>query len=300
MVSGALPAVLIFFIRLFVPESKKWEQQHARGATSHWANRDLIGVLIGCAASLAIIWVWMPGGPSIRVAGVVTLIGLAIALAGYLWPVWRYLSRAGRAGSMRSGSEREVLGRMLLGAALAGVALLGTWGAIQSGAPVGVRAATRPGSARQGVHTDLFGSWGDRSDDAGGVGSRAFRPPHHLCCALPWLDCLGPLALSNEHSLRAVLFILQFSGGRYDRGLLWLVPTLLARVVSNGSRATGQGFAYNFGRILAAIGGLQTATLVLFFDGNFPQAGSVLTAIYLVGVIVVWFGPETKGRPLPE
>ena len=30
MISGALPALLIFFIRLFVPESRKWEEEHAR------------------------------------------------------------------------------------------------------------------------------------------------------------------------------------------------------------------------------------------------------------------------------
>ena len=65
-------------------------------------------------------------------------------------------------------------------------------------------------------------------------------------------------------------------------------------------RATGQGFAYNFGRILAAIGGLQTATLMGFFNGSFPMAGSVLTVFYVVGLVVVWLGPETKGKLLPE
>ena len=44
MISGALPALLVFFIRLFVPESKKWEHEKARGATSHWSNGDLVGV----------------------------------------------------------------------------------------------------------------------------------------------------------------------------------------------------------------------------------------------------------------
>jgi hypothetical protein len=51
---------------------------------------------------------------------------------------------------------------------------------------------------------------------------------------------------------------------------------------------------------LAAIGGLQTATLMGVFGGSFPKAGSVLTVIYLVGMVVVWLGPETKGKPLPE
>src|SRR5690606_38933834 len=65
-------------------------------------------------------------------------------------------------------------------------------------------------------------------------------------------------------------------------------------------RATGQGFAFNFGRIVAAIGGLQTANLMNFFDNSFPKAATVMAAIYLVGMGIIWLGPETKGRPLPE
>ena len=64
--------------------------------------------------------------------------------------------------------------------------------------------------------------------------------------------------------------------------------------------ATGQGFAFNFGRIIAAVGGLQTANLIKFFDNSFPKAASVMAAIYLVGMSIVWLGPETKGRPLPD
>ena len=51
MIAGALPAVLVFFIRLFVPESQKWQVQRDSGGTSYWATRDLIGVLVGAAGS---------------------------------------------------------------------------------------------------------------------------------------------------------------------------------------------------------------------------------------------------------
>jgi SHS family sialic acid transporter-like MFS transporter len=45
---------------------------------------------------------------------------------------------------------------------------------------------------------------------------------------------------------------------------------------------------------------LQTATLASFFDGNFAKAGSVLALIYVFGLLVIWFCPETKGEELPE
>ena len=51
--SGPIPALLTLFIRLFVPESEKWEKEKAAGKASHWSERDLIGVLIGCGAARA-------------------------------------------------------------------------------------------------------------------------------------------------------------------------------------------------------------------------------------------------------
>ncbi len=50
--------------------------------------------------------------------------------------------------------------------------------------------------------------------------------------------------------------------------------------------------------MLAAIGALQTANLMNYFNGSFAKAGSVLCFIYLLGIVVVWFAPETKGKEL--
>src|SRR5262245_8962728 len=60
MIAGALPAVLVFFIRQFVPESQKWEHERDRGGTSHWATRDLLGVLLGGSAAATVIFLWSP------------------------------------------------------------------------------------------------------------------------------------------------------------------------------------------------------------------------------------------------
>jgi len=34
--------------------------------------------------------------------------------------------------------------------------------------------------------------------------------------------------------------------------------------------------------------------------GSFAKAASTVALIYLVGMVVLVFAPETKGRPLPE
>ena len=77
-------------------------------------------------------------------------------------------------------------------------------------------------------------------------------------------------------------------------------PLYFPELFPTSVRATGQGFAFNVGRVVAAVGGLQTATLMKAFDGSFARAGAVLAAIYLIGAVVIIWAPETKGRELPE
>src|SRR5262249_9220316 len=62
MLLGALPALLTFFIRLFVPESQRWQREHGSGTTAHWATRDLLGVGFGAIAAGAIIYLWAAEG----------------------------------------------------------------------------------------------------------------------------------------------------------------------------------------------------------------------------------------------
>ena len=124
MLVGAIPALLTMLIRLFVPESDKWTREKQAGRASHWAERDLIGVLIGAAAACGVIALWaLPAGRLdmwVRVAG--SLVGLVVVVLGYLYPARGYLLRSGLPASAR----RITLRRMLLAGAER-VPLLGTW-----------------------------------------------------------------------------------------------------------------------------------------------------------------------------
>jgi MFS family permease len=64
-------------------------------------------------------------------------------------------------------------------------------------------------------------------------------------------------------------------------------------------RATGQGFAWNAARCITAAGPLLVGTMLATF-GSFPAAAAATTAAYLVGLVAIWFGPETKGQPLED
>ncbi len=79
----------------------------------------------------------------------------------------------------------------------------------------------------------------------------------------------------------------------------WL-PLYLPELFHTRVRGTGQGFGFNFGRILAAIGTLQVGNLMGLFRGGYPQACSAMSAVYLLGLVLIIFAPETRGQSLPE
>ena len=298
MISGAFPAILIFMIRLFVPESEKWTHERDRGATSHWANVDLLGVLAGSIASLAIIWAWSPAGVSPIPATVITLAGLGVALVGFLHPVRRYLARAEAAGMIDRGEGRRVVKMMLFGAGLAAVALLGTWGSTQW-APRWA-AQLEPDPAKHAKEWTLIwlslGAITGTMAAALAAGRFGRRITYAVLCAA---SIVGALILYQGTSGYGSFFLpATFIAGGVTAAFYGFFPLYLPELFPTAVRATGQGFAFNFGRIVAAIGGLQTATLIAFFDGSFAMAGSVMAAIYLVGLVLVWFGPETKGQEL--
>ena len=64
-------------------------------------------------------------------------------------------------------------------------------------------------------------------------------------------------------------------------------------------RATGCGFCYNGGRALAALAPFALGDLARRLGGIAP-AVSIVSCIYLLGLIALLFAPETRGQPLPE
>ena len=311
MMCGTAPALLTFLIRLFVPESKRWEEERDRGATSFWATRDLLAVLAGATGPAMIIFLWadrqVPYSLALRVGGIFA--GLAIATVGYTWPVVRYMQRLTAAGE--AGHDlRPTMGRMLLAAGLSGVALLGTWGATQW-VPTWADKITE-GGLHVKEHAQMSSATGAI------VGT--------ILAALvgDWLGRRWTYVLMCLASLASAVWLYQFHA-EYNAGFLgatfllgactasfygWL-PLYLPELFRTKLRATGQGFGFNFGRILAAVGALQTGNLVEMFQqpvtiagwtlaGSYPLAGTTMSLVYLVGVGLIWLAPETKGRPLPD
>ena len=79
-------------------------------------------------------------------------------------------------------------------------------------------------------------------------------------------------------------------------------------------RATGVGFCYNTARYLAALAPLTLGTLTRVYkdsgftllsslgsvDSPFRYAAFTVAGVFVMGLFVLLFAPETKGKPLPE
>jgi len=113
-----------------------------------------------------------------------------------------------------------------------------------------------------------------------------------------------------NHAFGVQLLGSVFVAGAATAAFYGWFPLYFPELFPTSIRASSQGFAYNFVRVLSAVGSLQTATLAAYFSaGLAPErkdieglasAGATLAAIYLVGLLIIWLGPETKGKPLPE
>jgi SHS family sialic acid transporter-like MFS transporter len=315
MMFGALPALITLFIRIFVPESAKWESERQRGATSFWANRDLIAVLVGAVAACGIIVLWALNdgflGPErqalelpLRVLG--TVLGLIVVTGGYLYPVILYLHRAGEADRDASHGDgaagRGTLGLMLLAACLSGVALLGTWGTVQQIPPwSGALSAAPSDGASQVQIWSSFGAILGTILAALLADQLGRRVTYTLLCAGSLI--VVPMLFQTTTTFDTRFLVLVFLAGAITASFYGWLPLYLPELFPTRVRATGQGFGFNFGRIIAAIGALQIGNLKsLFSPYGWTDADvfSALACIYVVGMIIIWFAPETKGKPLPE
>ena len=302
MLSGAAPALLTFFIQWFVPESSRWREEHGRGTTSHWAARDLIGVLVGAIGACVMIFLWAKEFPAaVRLPG--SAVALVVVTLGYTYPVFRYLRRfrAESVSDRRTEATEEVwwfpIGRMWLGACLSGVALLGTWAAVQW-APSWADELTKGQVPEAKASTQILASIGAILGTlaAAWAGKWIGRRISYCFLCLTSLGSVLLLFQGNDRYGAFFLFCALLAGTCSASFYGWL-PLYLPELFRTRFRATGQGFSYNFGRILAAIGTLQTGA---FMKAGYPTACSVMSLIYLVGMAIIWLAPETKGQPLPE
>jgi MFS family permease len=192
----------------------------------------------------------------------------------------------------------------LVGSGLAFVAVFGLWGAT-NWTPTLVRSLPQlKGHDAAALASDV--SYATMMLNAGALlGYLSFGPlaDRFGRRAVFALMCAGslvmlPVAFLTPRSYGHVLLLLPLLGF-FNNGVFSGFPIYLPELYPTRLRATGSGFCFNVGRVLASGGPFLTGFLVTAL-GGFGRAASAIALIYLVGLAILPFAPETKGKPLPE
>ncbi len=190
----------------------------------------------------------------------------------------------------------------LLGIAFASVALIGTWGAVSGFLPVWVdQLAGDANPYAKGTIQVMLSIGAIAGCFLGPLMANRFgrRPAYFLLCLGSLISCAVLFRMFDAYNLMFIA-VATIVGVLTASFYGWL-PLYLPELFPTRVRATGQGLAFNFGRILAAAGALSTGLLLKnVFDGSYPQACATITLVYVVGMVLIWLAPETKGKPLPE
>lgn len=233
---GAVPAVLTFFIRLFVPESERWKE----------------------------------------------------AVAGKkVQPVREIFSRA-------------LLGRTILATLFASIPLIVTWGIVQW-IPLWTDQIAGPQNPGAKANSSTWVALGAIFGCiVAAISGQKFgrRPAYFVLCVAALASCV--YLFGGLHDYSAFFMMMVFVVGFFTASFYGWLPLYLPELFPTRVRATGQGLAFNFGRILAAAGAWNMGAIMGMFGNSYAKAGVAISMVYVIGMVVIWMAPETKGKPLPE
>lgn len=308
---GAVPALLALVVRIKLKEPEKWRQAKEAGELKGrfgsyaelFGNENWRPPIIGAASLIAAIVAVSFWPAQFNKLGVGFLLALGVIGCG--------------AKAAYGGKGSPWRNNALIGLALACSGVIALWGIVFFSFDL-------VGS----VFAKQFAAAGVEAEKIGGmVGKMKGKTGIMLNLgAFFGIYSFGPL---SERIGRKNAFSIMFVGAFLATGavflffnaehqIYWLIPVMgffmlgifggyaiyFPELFPTHLRSTGTSFCYNVGRFIAAAGPALLGVLTgkVFHEADEPMryAGLTMCSIFLLGLIVIRFAPETKGKPLPE
>lgn len=322
-VVGALPAILVVFVRRGLKEPEVWQQTRATAGKSLGDYGELFGnprwrTPAACAGIVLLAGILVAF--LVPLGTVQGLLGLGAdaklakhaVVAGFAFVALLFGLRTVFAG----GGDTRYRGRAVVGLLLALSGVIGVWGIGFFSFDL-VRSVLEKKLVADGVAKELIA--GKLTFAAGvtsmiqnlgsffgvyGFGLLAQRVGRKPAFAVALLAAMGTTVLVfSSLKTYADFWMIPLMGfgqlslfGGYALYFPELFPTRL--------RSTGTSFCYNVGRFVAASGpaALGLLSSVVFKDKAEPLrwAGVTMCGVFLIGLVALPFAPETRGQPLPE
>lgn len=276
-----------------------------------WSNksRPALAGILGAAANIgflvcAVIALTVGGisWRSLLLIGILPAVTVLFMLLGVREPeAWRKSKARGEKPDMRQLFKPGLRYKTIMACMISSVVIVGTWGVFQW-IPSWVNSLVDGDAARPRAMTQMFMAFGQITGAilGGFVAEWLGRRWSYA------IFCLGSFIASvalytGVHAYGPQLLIMAAIAGVFSTAFFGWLPLYLPELFPTRIRATGEGITYNFGRILAAIGVfVGTGNLVAYFHGSFAKAGTIMALVYVIGFVLIWAMPETKGQKLPE
>jgi SHS family sialic acid transporter-like MFS transporter len=205
--------------------------------------------------------------------------------------------------SMAEVFRAPLLSTTLLAIVLATIPMMGGWGSSswmqpwaaevgEAASPPDLTLQARVGQVRAlpGMIGSLLGGW------------IAVALGRHLTFFLVSLGCLAfaetafCLLVPTDPWFLPTVGALGFCSGIYYG---WL-PLCLPELFPTRTRSTGAGVGFNFGRIVTAVTLVATDLLMQHFHGDYAAIGRTTSLVFAVGLVVIWFAPDTSRKSLDD
>ena len=273
------------------------------------AKRPLLAGLLGSSSNVGFLisalvnraFFGILGWRLIFCIGVVpALLSLAIRFVVKEPERWVQAKKSGERPDLGQLFRSPLLGKTVMACLLSSVAIIGTWGVFQwiptwvddlvGGKVVPERAIAAMWMAFGQIIGAFIG--GPMAEWMGR------RRSYALFCVTSLISVV--VLYSCVHSFGPALLGLAMVAGICTTTFFGWLPLYLPELFPTRIRATGEGITFNFGRIIAAAGVLFGMGQLVHVFGGYAKAATVVSMVYVIGFILIWFVPETKGQKLPD
>ena len=242
-------------------------------------------------------WRWL-----FRLAAAPAALGLIVLFLLPESPSW-LATRGAKGGPRRVAPLRELFHRpllrlTLLGILLGSIPLIGAWAASKWMIPW----ADKVGGTAHPNYKALTQGWWAFGAILGSIVGAQIASLLGRRKAY-FLISLGSLALTLAMfqltaPLRPSFFPIVFAQGFVATLFFGWLPLYLPELFPTRVRATGTGISYNVGRFATAVGVMAAGLLFNAFGGSYSTVGSAAALIYGLGMIVIWWAPDTTKHTL--
>jgi SHS family sialic acid transporter-like MFS transporter len=276
------------------------------------ASRPVIAGIMGAGNNVGILllsqvartspitadsWRWL-----FQLAGLPMVLGVVVMIWLPESPKWLATRGAVKkfAPPLRELFQPHLIRCTILGILLGSIPLLGAWGASKWMIPW----ADKVGGAAHAGYKAITQGWWALGATLGSftgaqIASMLGRRTSYFLISLG-ATTLTISMFQLTAPLRPSFLPVVFAQGFVATLFFGWLPLYLPELFPTRVRSTGGGMAMNVGRFATAAGVFMAGLLFAALSGNYANVGALCALVYALGMVVIWWAPDTSKKELED